>query len=176
MNRPATLAGGLVRLRLLAIDDLPMTLAWRNRDEVRRWFRNSVVVDVEQHTAWFHQQQLTDDALMFIVEDAASGEAVGQVSIYNIDRETGEAEVGRFIAAPNASGKGFIRAAILALIHFAFEELSLARLYLEVFANNERAIRLYTSVGFVVVEDAAKAGEPMVPMVHMVLMEMKKPQ
>lgn len=170
MSQPATIAGGLVRLRLLAIDDLPMTLAWRNRDEVRRWFRNSALVDMAQHTAWFHQQQLTDDALMFIVEDSATGEAVGQVSIYNIDRETSEAEVGRFIAAPNVSGKGFIRAAILALTHFAFEELSLARLYLEVFANNERAIRLYASVGFVVFEDAAKASE------RMVLMEMKKPQ
>ena len=176
MKQPTAIAGGLVRLRLLNQDDLPMTLAWRNRDEVRRWFRQSAVIDMAQHTAWFHQQQLTDDALMFIVEDTAKGGAVGQVSVYNIDRETGEAEVGRFIAAPNASGKGFIRAAILALTHFAFEELSLARLYLEVFANNERAIRLYTSVGFVVVEDAAKAGEPMVPMVYMVLMEMKKPQ
>ncbi len=138
-----------VRLRLLTDDDLPMTLAWRNRDDVRRWFKLSDVISDDAHRAWFTKHQLSDDALMFIVEDAVSGEAVGQVSVYAIDREIGEAEVGRFIAAPGASGKGYIRAAIIALIDFAFDELGLERVYLEVFAANERAIRLYESVGFV---------------------------
>ncbi len=167
-----TIAGGLVRLRMLAEDDLPMTLAWRNRDEVRQWFRQSAVIDLAKHTAWFREQQLTDDALIFIVEDAHTGEAVGQVSIYHIDREIGEAEVGRFIAAPGASGKGYIRAAIIALAQFAFNELALARLYLEVIGNNDRAIRLYASVGFEVYTGPAK---PLTTGERLVMMEMKKP-
>ncbi len=157
---------------MLTEDDLPMTLAWRNRDEVRKWFRQSAVIDLALHTAWFRQLQLADDALVFIVEDNNNGEAVGQVSIYHIDREIGEAEVGRFIAAPGASGKGFIRAAIIALTQFAFGELELARLYLEVIGNNERAIRLYASVGFEVFAGpvALQSSEQ-----RLVMMEMKKP-
>jgi diamine N-acetyltransferase len=154
-----------IQLRLLTEDDLAMTLAWRNRDDVRRWFKQSAVVSIEAHREWFYQHQLVDDALMFVVEDRTSGEAVGQVSIYHIDRDIGEAEVGRFIAAPNASGKGFIRAAIMALTKFAFTELSLTRIYLEVFANNERAIRLYQSVGFVTFDTRDE----------MVMMEMLQP-
>ncbi len=167
------------RLRLLAEGDLEMTLAWRNRDEVRRWFRQSGIVDIESHRRWFQAHQSGDDALMFVVEDVATGNAVGQVSVYGIDREAGEAEVGRFIAAPNASGKGFIRAAIVALTKFAFEELLLERVYLEVFASNERAIRLYASVGFL---PFAKHANPTVKVVKpgarddMVMMEMKKPR
>ncbi len=167
-----TIAGGQVRLRLLTEDDLPMTLAWRNRDEVRRWFRQSAAIDLAKHTAWFRQLQLADDALVFIVEDNNNGEAVGQVSIYHIDRETGEAEVGRFIVAPGASGKGFIRAAIIALSQFAFHELALARLYLEVIGNNERAIRLYASVGF---EVFVSPVAPQPTDERLVMMEMKKP-
>ncbi len=165
-----TIAGGPVRLRMLTADDLPMTLAWRNREDVRRWFRQSTEIDMATHVAWFEEQQLVDDVLVFVVEDQQTGQPVGQVSIYHIDREIGEAEVGRFIAAPNASGKGFIRAAIIALTHFAFRELSLSRLYLEVFADNARAIRLYASVGFAVF--AAPATDPAS---GMVMMEMKKP-
>ena len=59
-----TIAGGPVRLRMLTEDDLPMTLAWRNRDEVRQWFRQSAVIDLAKHTAWFRQLQLADDALV----------------------------------------------------------------------------------------------------------------
>ena len=138
-----------VHLRLLTEDDLEMTLAWRNRDEVRRCFKHSDLVTLENHRAWFRQHQLVDDALMFIVENNETREPVGQVSIYAIDREIGEAEVGRFIAAPGASGKGFIRDAIEALVAFAFGELQLQRVFLEVFTDNTRAIRLYESLGFV---------------------------
>lgn len=138
-----------VRLRLLAHEDLDMTLDWRNRDDVRRWFRMSDIITAEAHRAWFDTHQAADDAFMFVVEEVEGGTAVGQVSVYGIDREIGEAEVGRFIAAPGASGKGYIRDAIGALVEFAFNELSLERVYLEVFADNHRAIRLYESLGFV---------------------------
>ncbi len=137
-----------VHLRLLAEDDLEMTLAWRNRDDVRRWFKQSDVISLENHRAWFNKHQLVDDAFMFVVEENETGAPVGQVSIYAIDREVGEAEVGRFIAAPGISGKGYIREAISALVQFAFNELSLQRVYLEVLADNARAIRLYESLGF----------------------------
>jgi RimJ/RimL family protein N-acetyltransferase len=142
-----------VRLRLLADDDLEMTLMWRNRDEVRRWFKQSDVISLESHRAWFTKHQLVDDAFMFVVEENETGVPVGQVSIYAIDREVGEAEVGRFIAAPGISGKGYMRDAISTLVHFAFSELRLQRVYLEVLSDNARAIRLYESLGF------AKHGE-----------------
>jgi len=144
----AEIRASRVRLRLLAEDDLEMTLAWRNRDDVRRWFKQSDIISMESHRAWFTQHQLVDDSLMFVVEDSLTGTPVGQVSIYAIDREAGEAEVGRFIAAPGVSGKGLIREAIAALVQFAFNELALQRVYLEVLSGNARAIRLYESIGF----------------------------
>ena len=137
-----------VHLRLLVEDDLEMTLAWRNRDEVRRWFKQSDVISLESHRAWFIKHELVDDAFMFVVEENATNAPVGQVSIYAIDREVGEAEVGRFIAAPGISGQGYMRDAISALVHFAFSDLRLQRVYLEVLADNARAIRLYESLAF----------------------------
>jgi diamine N-acetyltransferase len=144
-----------VELRLLTEDDLDLTLAWRNRDDVRRWFKQSDIVSAEAHRAWFAANLMSDDSLMFVVEDAATQAPVGQVSIYNIDREIGEAEVGRFIAAPGASGKGYIRDAIAALVGFAWSELNLQRVYLEVYSENARAVRLYASLDFVEVASTA---------------------
>ena len=144
-----------VRLRLLARDDLVMTLHWRNREEVRVWLGMNEEISLQSHLAWFDAFEKTDDAFMFIVEDVVSGAPLGQVSIYGIDRDVGTAEVGRFIAAPGVSGKGLIREAIAALIDFAFVEMNLERLILEVMPTNARAIKLYTSLGFQTAKSSA---------------------
>jgi len=154
-----------VRLRLLAADDLAMTLAWRNRDEVRQWLGNAAELAMPAHQAWFRAHQALDNAFMFIVEDAFTAAPLGQVSIYEIDREMGTAEVGRFIAAPGVSGKGLIREAIAALINFAFDEMNLNELLLLVMAHNHRAIKLYASLGFIqIFADAAQDATSMITM------------
>jgi RimJ/RimL family protein N-acetyltransferase len=145
---PPNIQSANVRLRLLTADDLVMTLMWRNREEVRHWLGTSAEISLASHQAWFREHEMTDDAFMFIVEDVASSAPLGQVSIYGIDRDVGAAEIGRFIAAPGVSGKGLIREAIAALIQFAFHEMNLERLILEVVPTNARAIKLYLSLGF----------------------------
>lgn len=141
-----------VRLRLLEETDLETTMAWRNRDEIRRWFKNPGVVTLEGHRGWFRQYAQSDNDFIFIVE--SEGVAVGQVSIYAIDRAAGDAEIGRFIAAPGCEGKGHMKSAIGVLMDWAHAELGLSRVHLEVFASNARAIGLYQSCGFAVTGNA----------------------
>ena len=140
--------GNGIRLRPLARGDLALTRAWRNRDDVRCWFKSPAAITAEQHHGWFESYLLKPGDYVFIVE--RDGRPVGQVAIYAIDRESGEAEIGRFVVAPREGGKGQMRAAILGLVALARREWSLRRLYLEVFAHNERAIRLYRSLGLTV--------------------------
>jgi hypothetical protein len=45
--------GDRVRLRLLTERDLPLTLAWRNQDHIRRWFFSSDLITPEQHQSWY---------------------------------------------------------------------------------------------------------------------------
>ena len=133
-----------LRLRAIAEDDLPTTLAWRNRDEIRKWFVFSGVISWEGHLNWFRDYLGRDDDLLFVIETAVP---VGQVALYRIDREKGEAEFGRLMLGESA-GVGLAQEATSRLLAFAFEELGLTRVYLEVFAENERAIRLYERSGF----------------------------
>ncbi|SAK44001.1 Spermidine N(1)-acetyltransferase [Caballeronia catudaia] len=140
---------GGVRLRLLAEDDLRITLAWRNRDGVRQQFKSSALLEWEAHHAWFVRYSDKADDLVFIVEDVLTGARVGQAAIYAIDRDKRTAEIGRFVAAPEFQGKGFMRRGIEALMRFAAHELSLTSVYLEVLDTNARAKRLYETLGFV---------------------------
>ncbi len=148
--------GENVRLRLLTAEDLPMTLAWRNRDGVRKWFKFDAVLTSTQHREWFNRYVEEDGNYVWIVEEREQGRAVGQVSLYRLDRQRREAEVGRFIAAPGFEGRGYMKAAILTMMRWAFETLAVTRLYLEVFADNVNAVALYRKCGFA--ETRSEAG------------------
>jgi RimJ/RimL family protein N-acetyltransferase len=148
MKRPIPPFGDdLVRLRLLTRGDLDTTLAWRNRDEVRVWFKTPDPIRAADHYRWFDRYLARDDDFLFVIE--AQDVAVGQASVYGIDWARGVAEIGRFLAAPGQGGKGYLRRACGQLVQCCQEQLQLSYLFLEVFAANERAVRLYAGAGFV---------------------------
>ena len=138
---------GVVTLRLMEEKDLRAILEWRNRDAARVWFKSSDRISLANHQAWFAQYSEKDDDFFFMVE--ASGAPVGQCAIYNIDRARGSAEIGRFLAAPARSGKGYITRSCRQLINFALQNLNLNYLFLELFERNARAADIYRRCGFV---------------------------
>jgi RimJ/RimL family protein N-acetyltransferase len=143
-------------LRPLSEADLPFTLAWRNREGVRQRFLHSAVIAPEAHRAWFERYLDKGDDIVLVACEPDRAQPYGQVAIYGIDSAAGRAEVGRFVVAPEAQGRGLMRKAIAALVALAREELRLRTVFLEVFADNARAIGLYASLGFV---ETARRGE-----------------
>jgi RimJ/RimL family protein N-acetyltransferase len=138
-------SGGLT-LRPIIESDLDLTLSWRNREDVRIWFRTFDRIDPGQHRAWFEQYLVTDNDFVFFVE--FEGAPVGQASVYSVNRADGTAEVGRFIAAPEARGRGLMDLACSELLHFCANTLQLTSVYLDVKEDNARAIGLYRRQGF----------------------------
>ncbi len=137
---------GQIRLRLLDERDLLTTLDWRNRDSARVWFKTSSPISPEQHQAWFNRYLMKDDDFVFIIEVA--GTSVGQASVYGVNQQMKSAEIGRFLAAPEHSGHGYVRQACGALIEFSASNLALDYLFLDVLETNARAISIYESHGF----------------------------
>lgn len=137
-------------LRLLERDDLPLTLSWRNQDEIRKWFLNTAIIHADVHHAWFERyQELDNDFVFLILAKDMNRAPVGQVSIYNIDWNAKTAEFGRLmIGEPRAKGKGIAKEATRTLLDHFFGPLSLNEIRLEVKENNEAAIAIYRSIGF----------------------------
>ena len=146
-----------LRLRPLAEADLPLTRAWRNRDDVRRWFRDAEPIGDEQHRAWWGAYRERPDDFVFVIEEKLPEGArpVGMVSLYRVDVRPREAEFGRFlIGEPEAAGRGLAAEATRLLVDWAFGELALERIVLEVRADNARALVLYRASGFVLERSA----------------------
>jgi RimJ/RimL family protein N-acetyltransferase len=146
----ADLQDDRVLLRPLAAADLPLTLAWRNRDDIRCCFVHSDVITPDQHQAWFESYCRRDDDFVFIIEERQRlCRPVGQVSLYHIDWANKRAEYGRLmIGDPAARGQGLASDATRLLLDAAFKQFGLCEIYLEVFAHNTPAIAVYRSCGF----------------------------
>ena len=138
-KRPiAPLVNGRVRLRLIEEADLPMTRAWRNRDDIRQWFLTTDVIGADQHRAWYDQYQVRDDDFVFIIEETETlRRPVGQVSIYAIDWHAARATFGRLmIGDPAARRLGLARLAAARLVDEACHAWQLREVFLEARVDN----------------------------------------
>ncbi len=147
----APLVSGRVRLRLIEEADLPMTLAWRNQDHIRKWFFYSDVITPDQHRRWFEQYRHRDDDFVFMIEDLDTlMRPVGQVSLYNIDWAGRRGEFGRLLIGDDAAtGMGIAMAATRLLLDEARSVWGLAEVDLEVLQSNAPALAIYRRYGFI---------------------------
>lgn len=139
-----------ITLRLLEEADLPLTLSWRNRDDIRKWFINPDIIPEEKHYAWFERYRELDKDYVFIILAKELGNLpVGQISLYNVDWNASTAEYGRLmIGEAAAKGKGFAKAATRLVLYVGFQVLDLREIHLEVYKDNVVARKIYNDCGF----------------------------
>lgn len=142
MNNPSP-----VRLVPHTAEFADCVLRWRNDPDILGQLCSERAPTREEHEQWL--ARLDERRREFVVLDAGTSQPLGTASLSDVDARSGQAELGILIGEKSAWGRGIGRAAILALLKVAFDELVLHRVYLRVFPDNERALRLYASAGFV---------------------------
>lgn len=85
----------------------------------------------------------------FIIANKETGEYIGQIDLIGIDWKNRTSLIGIVIGNSENHCKGYGQEAIKILQNFAFEELNLHKLELEVHAYNEKAYNCYKKCGFV---------------------------
>lgn len=99
--------------------------------------------------SWYDRQsRAVSDSLVFTIWDLATMKPIGNTALQDIDSRTRTAEFGIFIADPEYRGSGRGTEATRLLLRFAFDTLALENVMLRVYEYNERAIAVYTQVGF----------------------------
>ena len=116
----------------------------RNDPRVNKYLFTDAHISNEEQEKWYRRQQMDKKNLMFI---AFADDPVGYCQVKNIDYVNRTCELG-FCIAPEYQDKGYGTILVKELIKHVTEKLNLHRLYLEVFADNEKAIRLYERCGF----------------------------
>lgn len=138
-----------IYLRLMTYEDTEKIVEWRNSDSVRKRFIYQGLFTKESHENWIRTMVETGKVVQMIICEIGTDRAVSSVYVRDIDNIHHKAEYGIFIGEKEARGKGYGTAAAKLMVRYCFEELRLHRLFLRVYAENERAIRSYEKAGFV---------------------------
>ena len=138
--------GEKTTLRAMEKRDIELLRNLRNHPDMRRWHCSHMLVsDIEQEE-WYERSGTDQRSKIFMVDDL-NGNTVGYVQLRNIDYKNRSVEIGIHLG-PEAQGRGYGRDAFLLLMRFAFNEMNMHRVYLQVFDFNDRAIKLYEKLGF----------------------------
>lgn len=136
----------MVSLRLMDENDAGIVVRWRNDKMVMDGLFSFMPISVSEQRQWFAKTICDFSRRYFIIEH--EGQAAGTIQIVDIDHKNKKAEIGGLIVDPEHRGKGIAKDAVLKITDFGFNDLNLHRLELEVFADNDKAVRVYESCGY----------------------------
>lgn len=137
----------MVTLRIPQSDDEIHILRWRNSPQVAPYMYRDDPISSEEHALWF--ASILEDTKTNIVRivEHDNGPA-GLSSLTKIDRRHKSCEWGGYLSPEIDRGIGIGSAALFLSLKFAFDDLNLNRVVVEVFSDNVKAIHLYESIGF----------------------------
>jgi RimJ/RimL family protein N-acetyltransferase len=146
------LIGEYVRLRSITRQDLPRLCEFNNDlvVELAGGGDPPIPQSLERLQAEYDQDAAKGgrDATRFAIE--ANGQFIGQCALFNTNHTAQTCELGITIGDKAYWGQGYGRDALRLLLEYAFRYQNYRKVWLQVHAKNERAVRAYQSCGFVI--------------------------
>ncbi|MBB6730274.1 GNAT family N-acetyltransferase [Cohnella zeiphila] len=143
--------GEKIMLREYRLEDLVPIRAWVNDPEVVESLSDIFLYPQTLESTESYLRMMMEprpDCRGFIIADAQTQLYIGQINLDAIDWKNRVGRIGIVIGSPERFGRGYGTEAMRLLVRFAFEQMGLNRLELDVYDFNERALRCYRSCGF----------------------------
>lgn len=145
------LVGERVMLREYRPEDLVPMRAWVNDPRIVEYLSDIFLYPHTLESTEAYLNAMMDpkpNSRGFVIADADTQLYIGQINLDLIDWKNRVGRIGILIGSAERLGRGYGTEAMKLLIPFAFREMNLNRLELEVYDFNERAIRSYLNCGF----------------------------
>jgi RimJ/RimL family protein N-acetyltransferase len=155
---PEALAGELVVLRRHAPENIEAFRRWYGDPEVARLTRyQDGPMRLDEIDRFFTARVIGLDSLTLAVHIRETNRLIGSCAFSQLDSDNGSGLYHITIGEKECWGQGYGTDATRLMLAHAFETLGLHRVSLTVFGFNDRAIRSYRKVGFVVEGRAREA-------------------
>jgi UDP-4-amino-4,6-dideoxy-N-acetyl-beta-L-altrosamine N-acetyltransferase len=134
-----------ISLRDVDDADVDRLFQWRNEPEVDRWMY-SVPPTLDQHRAWFAAFLADPDRKGWII--LRDGAPCGSLTLEGLQGAQRRAKWGWYIGDAEARGRGAGRAAQALGLDQAFQTYGLQKVWSEILAENETALKAQAGAGF----------------------------
>ena len=140
--------GKKVFLSSVERENIEQLRLWRNKPELRKYFREHKEIGKDMQSKWYKTRVLDDrDQINFEIHDKESHQLIGHCGLYHISWIHRYAEFGIYIGDDSFRSDGYGSDALRTLIGYGFNDLNLNRIWCEVYSNNT-AIDIYRHIGF----------------------------
>lgn len=156
-----------IKLRRPRMQDASFVFTWERDDEVWRYDPHRPYSQtIAEFLSIFERNYVRGNGrqFWFIIENEHAL-PIGTITYFNIDKRSGQAEVGLGIGDKTQWGKGYGAEAIRLLVAYLFTQPGFARLYAETAMANIPARKAFARAGFVEIGeifDPRSSGEPWV--------------
>lgn len=146
------LQGEKIILRPIKESDFECFYRWHLDREIRfQTAMHPFPVTERMEKDWFEKamNDISNKRVIFVIEEKTTNQAIGYFQLTEINFINRNAMLGIVIGEKEWQGKGLGREIMELGIQFGFSYLNLVKISLEVLTNNDKAINLYKSIGFV---------------------------
>ena len=142
--------GRLVRLVAPSQDDAPAVARWTEDAGYLRAVDSDYArpLSPEQAAARLDPEGADPNRVEFHLRTLVDDRLIGFVALHSIEWNNGAGLLAVGIGEAGYRGKGYGSDALQLILRYAFDELNLFRVGLDVIATNTRAIRAYEKLGF----------------------------
>lgn len=140
-----------LRIRNLDVGDVPLVLGWaKDPDVVKNFSFFESGADGGRIQSYIEGKNASPVDLLMAILEVVDGQETyaGNIGLHEWDSVNDNARLG-IILRKEAWGRGIAQEALCGVMHLAFNQLRLHKVYLNVFTSNEKGIHLYGKLGFV---------------------------
>ncbi|HJW93256.1 MAG TPA: GNAT family protein [Thermoanaerobaculia bacterium] len=148
-RRRFMIAGEHVIVRAFERDDAERCYRWMNDPNIVRTLKTRYPIAFQNEQEWLERaMHASHNERHFAIERKDDRSHIGNASIHDIDWVSRNAWFGLFIGEPAAWNRGFGSDAIGTMVRFAFDDMNLIKLRINVFDYNDRAKHVLETRGF----------------------------
>lgn len=137
-----------MNLRKLEKKDAELMLEWMRDIEISKNFQfDTKSMDFDKVETFIEKSKIESENIHLAIVES-DDEYLGTISLKNIDYKNNNAEYAISLRK-KAIGKNVAFLATKLILEYAFDELKLEKVYLNVYSKNMRAIKFYEKFGFI---------------------------
>jgi len=121
------------------------------REKYSDFFASKFIVSENRTKQWLEKNYIyKNDQILFLL--IINGKKIGHIGITNYDKNKNCSEIDNVLRGDRENFPGIMKVVLMKILKIGFDELFLDKFILKVFHDNKKAISLYKTCGFILID------------------------